>query len=125
MTETTKIESTSGTVIIILVVLAFVAYVLYNTYGVPVQKTEHEKRLLDTGVLAPARVVSILPGGGKTDGANIEARRKLEVRPEGKAAFTVDVTAFVLIRKLADFVPGAEITVRYDPQNPSDVVIVQ
>ena len=110
---------------IILVGLAFTAYVLYNTYGVPVQKTEHEKKILNAGVLAPARVISILPGGGKTSGQNVESRYKLEVRPEGKAAFTVDVTTFILIRKLGDFVPGAEITVRYDPQNPSDVVIVQ
>ncbi len=123
MTES-KVATASLIIFILIVVLAFTIYVLYNTYGFSVQ-TEHEKQLLRTGVSAPARIIDIAPGGGRTKGGNIESRYRLEVQPEGMAAYNVEVTTFVLIRKKHLLVPGASITVKYDPQNPTDVVIVQ
>jgi len=105
--------------------LAFTFYVLNKTYGIMPAQTEHEKQLLSTGVSAPARVVRILGTTGKKDDANWGMIYELEVQPEGKAPYTVEVTTSVLNHKSVDLVPNAEITVKYDPKNPSDVVIVQ
>jgi len=122
MTES-KVTTIAGLVLILLIVLAFLAFVFYKVFGLPIQ-TEHEKLLLKRGISAPARVIS-MEAGGMMEDQNQKMRYKLEIQPEGKAPYTVEVTTFVPKYKLLDLNIGSDITVKYDPKNPADVVIVQ
>jgi hypothetical protein len=55
---------------------------------------------------------------------NPQVGMKLQVQPPNGAPFQADVTKVVSIIQLAQFQPGAQLNVKYDPANPSHVAIV-
>ena len=113
------------TLIIVLVVSAiFVAGVFYKVFGPFVKRTSNEKVILDEGITSQAKVISFIDTGGRQE-HHPELTLKLEILPESGKSFEIEITTYVSVYMLTNLIPGAIITVKYDPKYPSSAVIIK
>ncbi|MFO7584162.1 MAG: hypothetical protein R6W69_05480 [Anaerolineales bacterium] len=80
------------------------------------------KALLQTGLPAPAVILSV-EDTGVTMNDNPQARLTLQVSPPNRPPFQAVVTMFVGRLQIGMLVPGAPVSVRYDPNDISKVAI--
>jgi len=123
---TSKSKSMLSLIIITVLIIAFVGFVFYKVFGPPLPNPAEEAQLLSTGVEAQARIVGIVEGGvfdNKYKAQNMTY--KIEFTLQDGRPYTTNMTAFLKSIDLAKLVPGSIITVKYDSQNPDNVVLVQ
>lgn len=90
--------------------------------GLRVQR-RNRQRVLDTGVDATATVIRIRDTGVEING-DPEVGILLEVQPADESPYQAEVKQTVSIVHLPAYQPGAQLQVKYDPANPSQVAIV-
>ncbi len=84
----------------------------------------HTQRTLDTGTAAKAKVLKIRDTGGRLN-SNPSIEFQLEVHPADGSTFIATTRAIVSVVTLPRYQVGAEIDVRYDPNDRSSVAVVQ
>lgn len=114
-----KIFVTIGFLSVFVSVLA-----MYKTLGFSVQRNEKEKLVLKGGVVAQARVVSMMDAGRRQD-RHPEMTFELEVFPASSSSYFVKITTFVSIYQLSKLIPGAMISVKLDSNDPTAVIIIK
>jgi hypothetical protein len=99
-------------------------YLVYSKVIQPVMDDVNRSgRLAKEGKLATARIVDVQSSGLDTrDHSGLELI--LQVQPKGEKPFQVSMTRAVSRTSLSTYRKGAIVQVRYDPQNPHDIVMV-
>lgn len=110
--------------IVVIFTTIFVVALLYKVWGPPVQHTVNENRVAKTGVIARARVISMMDAGRRQE-RHPELRLELEIFPESGQSFRIKTTTFVSVYQLGQLIPGSDISVKYDPDQPLSVVILK
>jgi uncharacterized protein DUF3592 len=113
--------------IITFVSLAFTGAILfvvfYMVYVKIIKPSQQSKKLLQTGLPAKAKVLSIIDTG-VTVNENPQAQLTLEVTPQSGMSPYQAVTRMIISRlQIPQFQPGAKLLVKYDPNNPMMVAI--
>ncbi len=83
-----------------------------------------QKRLLPTGVLAPATVVTCAPLHATMNHRDPLVMLMLEVQPERSPVFMSQMSVCLDVTRLDRFAPGCIVYVRYDPADTSEVALV-
>lgn len=111
-----------GTILAIL--LALLSVGIASFFVVPMLRarfrTEH---ITEHGQLATARVISLRDTGNRVNGQPV-AVIQLEVQPPGGAPFTATAQTVVTAINAMQVQPGKQVSVRFDPANHSQAVIV-
>ncbi len=81
------------------------------------------ERITEHGLTATARVISLRDTGNRVNGQPVAAIA-LEVQPPGGAAFSATAETVVTAINAMQVQPGKQVSVRYDPANHGQVVIV-
>jgi hypothetical protein len=84
------------------------------------------RRVLKSGVTGQARVLRAVETGAVSwarEGGTHQVRCDLEVCPSDAPSYRVRTTQFVSEVVESILQPGAEVTIRYDPEHPSRVAI--
>jgi len=81
------------------------------------------RELLARGTSAPAKVLQLAPSGIMVNGNNPYATLTLEVQPGNRPPFMAQAQGVIAEQSVAKFQPGALITVKYDPNDITKVVI--
>lgn len=79
-------------------------------------------QLIENGLPAEATILEIRPTGS-TYNDQPQVRIRLEVRPEGGAAYAAETEMIINPVYLPQFQPGKIVRVRYDADDPSKVAI--
>ncbi len=112
----------------IVAVLAFwvvFGAIFWRTLGAPAQEM---KRLLKVGEEASATVQSIretgssLKLGGSVSKPGIQVH--LEIHPRSRPSYNATVTTFMSVFDLQKVQPGQTVNVKFDPEKPASVMIV-
>ena len=104
--------------LIVAIVLGVSGFVLYRLFS----GMSKNKNLVKTGVAAPAVIISV-EDTGVTMNNSPQARLTLQVTPADRPPFQAITTTFVGRMQIGMLVPGASVTVRYDPNDISKVAI--
>jgi hypothetical protein len=78
--------------------------------------------VLARGVIANATVLSVMDAG-YNNGNMLGKKFQLLVQPEGRPPYQADAMGMLSPQALVRYVPGANIKVKFDPNNPSNVAI--
>jgi hypothetical protein len=103
-----------------LVVVGLLAIIM----GPPIVRGLREDAVLAKGTSAPAVVVSLSETGNLYNEVP-ELRIVVEVRPASSEPWRAEVREFVAAHDTPKIQPGTEISVKYDPEQPSRVAIVE
>jgi hypothetical protein len=98
--------------------LALAGFVFFRVF----KGMSANKALLQTGLPAPAVILSV-EDTGVTMNDNPQARLTLQVSPPNRPPFQAVVNTFVGRLQIGMLVPGAPVSVRYDPNDISKVAI--
>jgi hypothetical protein len=104
------------------VMLAGMGFMMYKVFGSTFKSMAGNKAVLQTGVSAPATILS-MEDTGVTMNYSPQARLTLQVTPAGRAPFQAVATTFIGRMQIGMIIPGATVTVRYDPNDISKVAI--
>ena len=104
------------------VVLGGTGFMMYKAFGGTFKGMASNRNVLQTGVTAPAVILSV-QDTGVTMNDNPQARIRLRVMPMGGDAFEAEVTQIVGRFQVAMLVPNASVMVKYDPNDKTKVVI--
>jgi hypothetical protein len=89
----------------------------------PIMKGQQQQaRLLSTGYQAPARVLQVAQTGTYVNNQP-QVSITLEVAPPGAHPYHAQLTTILSMLAIPRVQPGAMVTVRYDPTNPTQVAI--
>lgn len=108
--------------IIIPIVLLSVAVPLFFVWKVFKGRGETAK-LLQTGTPAMATILSIWETGLRINNQP-EIGFQLRVQPQGGQPFDTQAKAIISMLQIAQIQPGAQVQVRYNPQNPAECAVV-
>lgn len=97
--------------------------VVLGTCGREACNQIHDGPILKDGTPAKAKVVRIEPTGSSMND-NLKVRIDLDVQPAGQAAYSAQVYTYMHPVHFPQYQPGAMVDVRFDPKDPSDVVLV-
>ncbi|NVB39019.1 hypothetical protein G6O69_14345 [Pseudenhygromyxa sp. WMMC2535] len=111
-------EKSVGVILVVVLVLGSFAI----GFGPELMRKLETKRVLREGAPATA-VITALEDTGNRANDNPEVIVSLEVSPEGAPSFSASVTTYLGAVELQSYAIGAEIAVRYDPADPSVVVL--
>lgn len=103
-----------------LVVVGLIAIVA----GPPIVRAIREDAVLAEGTPAPAVILELSETGNLYNEVP-ELRIVLEVRPASGEPWRAEVREFVAAHDTPKIQPGTEISVKYDPEQPSRVAIVE
>jgi hypothetical protein len=82
------------------------------------------ERLLTSGVSAPAKILQYMPMGVNVNGNNPAVNLIVEVQPAGVASFTAQAHGNVIAEaSVYKFQPGQMVTVRYNPEDLTEVAL--
>ena len=81
-----------------------------------------DRELLQTGVPAQATILKIWDTG-VTLNDNPQVGMLLEVQPQGRDPFRVEMKSIISRIAIAQIQPGRVVPVRFDPENPSKVAL--
>lgn len=104
------------------VMLAGMGFMMYKAFGSTFKSMAGNKAVLQTGISAPATILSV-EDTGVTMNYSPQARLTLQVTPAGRAPFQAVATTFIGRMQIGMIIPGATVTVRYDPNDISKVAI--
>lgn len=102
--------------------LAGTGFIMYKAFGSTFKSMAGNKAVLQTGVSAPATILSV-EDTGVTMNYSPQARLTLQVTPADRAPFQAVATTFIGRMQIGMIIPGATVTVRYDPNDLSKVAI--
>ncbi len=108
--------------LISLVAIGGTGFLMYKAFGSTFKGMASNRNVMQTGVSAPAVILSV-QDTGVTMNENPQARIRLRVMPMGGDAFEAEVTQIVGRFQVAMLVPNASVTVKYDPNDKTKVVI--
>lgn len=101
---------------------------LYAWY-IAVRPMSQRKKLLKTGELAEATIISLAENGSsiRLGGALPKAgvTIQLEVRPKGKPSYRAQTMTYISVLEVAKYQLGSVFQVKFDPANPQKVAIVE
>lgn len=104
------------------VILGGTGFLMYKAFGSTFKGMASNRNVLQTGVSAPAVILSV-QDTGVTMNDNPQARIRLRVMPMGGDAFEAEVTQIVGRFQVAMLVPNASVMVKYDPNDKTKVAI--
>ena len=104
------------------VVLGGTGFMMYKAFGSTFKGLASNRNVLQTGVSAPAVILSV-QDTGVTMNDNPQARIRLRVMPMGGDAFEAEVTQIVGRFQVAMLAPNASVMVKYDPNDKTKVAI--
>jgi hypothetical protein len=91
--------------------------------GEQMAQANKAQRLANQGVDTPAHI-DVMTGTGNTDATNsVEYEVSLTVRPAGGAEYQATTRQYVHPSAATSFVEGADVTVRVDPDDSSQVLL--
>lgn len=102
--------------------LAGTGFLVYKVFGNTFKSMAGNSAVLKTGVSAPATILSV-EDTGVTMNYSPQARLTLQVTPADRAPFQAVATTFIGRMQIGMIIPGATVTVRYDPNDLSKVAI--
>lgn len=105
---------------LVIFVVAFFAVSL--VFGTQFCAAERAKKLLATGAPATATIVELFDTGNRYN-RNPEIKLVLEVQPEEGEAYRAIVFEVLDAIQLQTYVKGAQLDIRYDPQDPAEIAI--
>lgn len=108
--------------LITLVAVAGSGFLIYKAFGSTFKGMASNRNVLQTGVSAPAVILSV-QDTGVTMNDNPQARIRLRVMPMGGDAFEAEVTQIVGRFQVAMLVPNASVMVKFDPADKTKVAI--
>ena len=112
-------------IVVAVLTVIFVLGVRYKIFGPSVKRSINEKKLNDVvEKVSKAKVISMMDTGERQE-RNPQLKLKLEIMPELRESFEVEVVTFVSLYQLSNFVPGSILSVKYDPKFPRSVVILK
>lgn len=106
------------TLLFVLPLLASVGLLLWRLY----KNATTRRRLLTTGMRAPARIVQVAQTGVQVN-QQPEVRIDLEVHPPGSHPYVASATQVLSLLNIARAQPGASVWVRFDPHQPAQVAV--
>lgn len=112
-----------GVVVTMVVTVASIALPFGILWKIASNNQERERKLLETGIAAPAKVLSLSETGMYVNHQPM-LRIALEVAPPDGAPFPLTISRVVSIVQIPRLQPGALVDVRYDPGDPSNAMIV-
>ena len=119
----------SLTIIIVLstlVPIAITAFVLIRVFGSIGNQNAENQRLLQTGIPAQGRVLSLAMGGMTMSvGVNrqLQVNVGVEVHRQGMAPYVAQMTTMVSELYIPSIQPGMWVQLRVDPMNPGLMTI--
>ena len=108
--------------LITIVTLAGTGFLIYKVFGSTFKSMSTNRNVLQTGVSAPAVILSV-QDTGVTMNDNPQARIRLRVMPMGGEAFEAEVTQIIGRFQVAMVVPNGSAMVKYDPNDKTKVAI--
>lgn len=105
-------------------IVLLVALSLGIALGPSILRHFREKRLLRTGVEAPARVEDLVDTGNRYN-SNPQVIMKLTVLPEGAEPFPAELRIVLSPVDIPKFPAGTTVRVRYDPEDRTSVALVR
>lgn len=108
--------------LITIVTLAGTGFLIYKVFGSTFKSMSTNRNVLQTGVSAPAVILSV-QDTGVTMNENPQARIRLRVMPMGGEAFEAEVTQIIGRFQVAMVVPNGSAMVKYDPNDKTKVAI--
>ncbi|MFN8401662.1 MAG: hypothetical protein U0X74_16745 [Anaerolineales bacterium] len=108
--------------LITIVALAGTGFLIYKVFGSTFKSMSTNRNVLQTGVSAPAVILSV-QDTGVTMNENPQARIRLRVMPMGGEAFEAEVTQIIGRFQVAMVVPNGSAMVKYDPNDKTKVAI--
>lgn len=108
--------------LITIVTLAGTGFLIYKVFGSTFKSMSTNRNVLQTGVSAPAVILSV-QDTGVTMNDNPQARIRLRVMPMGGEAFEAEVTQIIGRFQVAMVVPNGSAMVKYDPNDRTKVAI--
>lgn len=108
--------------LITIVALAGTGFLIYKVFGSTFKSMSTNRNVLQTGVSAPAVILSV-QDTGVTMNENPQARIRLRVMPMGGEAFEAEVTQIIGRFQVAMVVPNGSAMVKYDPNDRTKVAI--
>lgn len=108
--------------LITVVTLAGTGFLIYKVFGSTFKGMSSNRNVLQTGVSAPAVILSV-QDTGVTMNDNPQARIRLRVTPAFGEPFEAEVTQIVGRFQVAMLVPNAPVMVKYDPNDKTKVAI--
>lgn len=108
--------------LITIVTLAGTGFLIYKVFGSTFKSMSTNRNVLQTGVSAPAVILSV-QDTGVTMNENPQARIRLRVMPMGGEAFEAEVTQIIGRFQVAMVVPNGSAMVKYDPNDRTKVAI--
>lgn len=108
--------------LITIVALAGTGFLIYKVFGSTFKSMSTNRNVLQTGVSAPAVILSV-QDTGVTMNDNPQARIRLRVMPMGGEAFEAEVTQIIGRFQVAMVVPNGSAMVKYDPNDRTKVAI--
>lgn len=85
---------------------------------------QRNRKILDSGEDATAIILECLPLNIHVDGNNPAMEFRLKVLPAGSAPFEARATAVIMEESVANYQPGSEIDVKFDPRDRNHAAIV-
>ncbi|MFN8434955.1 MAG: hypothetical protein U0V18_13085 [Anaerolineales bacterium] len=108
--------------LITIVTLAGTGFLIYKVFGSTFKSMSTNRNVLQTGVSAPAVILSV-QDTGVTMNENPQARIRLRVMPMNGEAFEAEVTQIIGRFQVAMVVPNGSAMVKYDPNDKTKVAI--
>ena len=108
--------------LITIVALAGTGFLIYKVFGSTFKSMSTNRNVLQTGVSAPAVILSV-QDTGVTMNENPQARIRLRVMPMNGEAFEAEVTQIIGRFQVAMVVPNGSAMVKYDPNDKTKVAI--
>lgn len=104
-------------------VLTVVLGLLAVTVGPWAYQGWREQQILEHGTEATAELLKIIDTGNRSND-NPVVQLSVEVHPEGRGPFRASIETVLSVVDLKNYEVGGQIRVRYDPEDPSQVVLV-
>ena len=108
--------------LITVVTLVGTGFLIYKVFGSTYKGMSSNRNVLQTGVSAPAVILSV-QDTGVTMNDNPQARIRLRVMPMSGEPFEAEVTQIIGRFQVAMLVPNASVMVKYDPGDKTKVAI--
>ena len=108
--------------LITIVALAGTGFLIYKVFGSTFKSMSTNRNVLQTGVSAPAVILSV-QDTGVTMNDNPQARIRLRVMPMNGEAFEAEVTQIIGRFQVGMVVPNGSAMVKYDPNDKTKVAI--
>jgi hypothetical protein len=104
-------------------IFGLISLIFVVVFGLMLRRWLIKQKVLQTGVGATATIVSIRDTGTRINDNPVIAMQ-LQVQPSGAPSFQAEIKETVSILQIPQFQPGAQLEVKYDPAQPTNVAIV-